>query len=1560
MRAPAPARALLLAMCCLLATAAKAQQQFPSLEKGVQADKLYHFGEIDQVNAFNGNLIISLPIGLSYPIDGAFSYQLTLSYNSKVWDQKKEGAGIRAYPSKRSNAGLGWTIGMGRFWPSDAVENFSVVDLYESPDGSDHIFQADGTTKDGSHLRLRTVVAGSVVDVDFPDGVTKRFSKSGGTWNLTTIWGPRRLGVTNPDSVTFTQPTARPEQCAPTATSWWVIADSQERMHYLCYKTLKVDAVDRPMIQRVVVTGPANTTATYQFEYAEEVSLVRPSEDTDTSWTGIHTVPLLTAVTLPDESKFTFSYHDQLLNRTEPELRAVTLPTSGKIEYTYQTYGIPALELCSNVAGMGVGTLSTGVATRTIKPRFNDPSVKHTWQYDTDLYQANPNTSLYQSSPICPSPIPENPPVSVEMWDEFTVTITDPLGGKVKNHYSVWPHADASPAGYERRNHAFPYGTYDAVQNRYLSQEIYDAAGVLKRSIYVRHHRDHPDFPDVGHRTESERVFHHDTDTPSASDGTACNKTGTQLRCTGSDSSGWDGYGHFRTITSVGNFVTGGNSRTVTTTWNMLNGVPRVFSSGDAWILNLYESITAEENGLTARSEYCFDFSSGFLERQRTLRRFDGVKDSKDLVTELTMDTASGNLNFEAYYGGDYGSVPVSGNLCDITLATPRYQLKHIYRDASDNPVRQTHYMPDPGFLSIDQELDPGTWLITKERDSAGVLTEAVYDPSGRLKVVKPTGRAWTVIDYLKAGTQPASVTVTQYPNGLITGPSLTSVSHEFDGYGRPVVMKQAMPDDVVSRVETTYDALGRRQKVSELGSAVTLPATSFQFDFAGRVTSVTSPDTSVTTYEYTNDRLQTRTAKIALAPSGAPADVQTTETYDSFGRLIAVKEKSGPTSATAPVGAEVTTEYGYDVANRLTTVKMKGVEGSQSRIQNRYFDYDGRGFLRWESHPESALTSYTYDARGHVVSKAQGGGSQYDLNFAYDNAERLAIVSGRNPLFPGPGQPEFRELKSFSYATANEFLPDQPGDWRKGRLLTATRYNYGEPGLEPYLAETYVVDETYKYDAAGRRRHKKTAVWRMVNGFLNPVQEFDQSTDYNDLDQPALMKYPKCLGCGLPSIPERNLTPTYDKGRVTSLASGAGEQTSPYVTSTEYWPNGMWRERVHANTMVDRQDAADDGNGIARPAKITSEQYLSCTAPVITVQPVGVQITSPTQTVSLSVTATGSGPLSYQWYRNNEEIAGATQSTYNVTPTPTVSTDYSVKVTNACRSVISAFAVVSVNECVPPQIYQHRLIRNVDGTVQLEVFSWNGTDPLTFTWRRTADNALVGTGLKIQVGPLSSTTAYYVTATNPCSATVAREDFVVEVPLPVTSSGLQATATGNTTVSVTWPASAGAGQYVLERRSNGGPWQQRAVIAAPGVSFSDSGLTVDRTYAYRIYATDLDGGSMSLYSNADVATTGTLHNVQQSAGVRSTDVDEVLRVVNLVRAVSGWPALTWATVLSERDPLPVPGDRITAAHLMSCRARMNEAVQALGVLVSPYTDPDLKGKIMAIIHINELLDRAR
>jgi len=90
---------------------------------------------------------------------------------------------------------------------------------------------------------------------------------------------------------------------------------------------------------------------------------------------------------------------------------------------------------------------------------------------------------------------------------------------------------------------------------------------------------------------------------------------------------------------------------------------------------------------------------------------------------------------------------------------------------------------------------------------------------------------------------------------------------------------------------------------------------------------------------------------------------------------------------------------------------------------------------------------------------------------------------------------------------------------------------------------------------------------------------------------------------------------------------------------------------------------------------------------PVITTQPVGLTNIIGSTNI-LFVVATGSAPLSYQWFSNSVAISGATASNYTIISANVFAADYTVRVSNIVTSVTSDAARVSiVIDTFPPTL---------------------------------------------------------------------------------------------------------------------------------------------------------------------------------------------------------------------------------------------------------------------------------
>ncbi|MDQ3788053.1 MAG: hypothetical protein M3422_12535, partial [Actinomycetota bacterium] len=323
-----------------------------------------------------------------------------------------------------------------------------------------------------------------------------------------------------------------------------------------------------------------------------------------------------------------------------------------------------------------------------------------------------------------------------------------------------------------------------------------------------------------------------------------------------------------------------------------------------------------------------------------------------------------------------------------------------------------------------------------------------------------------------------------------------------------------------------------------------------------------------------------------------------------------------------------------------------------------------------------------------------------------------------------------------------------------------------------------------------------------------------------------------------------------------------------------------------------------------------------------------------------------------------NTAIAGATQSTYTAAPTET--THYWVMASNACRpgegGVLSDEVVVSVDPaCVLPTVGDP--IAKAVGNDRWELSAVVSASEPSISWTNPATGAVVGTTSRITVGPVTATTVYRITVTQPCSNATVMRTVTVEVPLHIPATLEARQAGGLNAIDITWLPSAGAAQYRLERRS-GAVWNVVGTLTA--TSYRDPAIVAGRTYAYRVAALDSSGRSDSGYSNADVATIISFTQIAPGDTVEAAPYNEMLSAVNAVRGAVGWPAVSWADVIGPSQPLPQPGTEILAAHVAACRARMNEALQALGVPVVAYTDPDLSDQFTRAIHVQEVQGRVR
>lgn len=152
-----------------------------------------------------------------------------------------------------------------------------------------------------------------------------------------------------------------------------------------------------------------------------------------------------------------------------------------------------------------------------------------------------------------------------------------------------------------------------------------------------------------------------------------------------------------------------------------------------------------------------------------------------------------------------------------------------------------------------------------------------------------------------------------------------------------------------------------------------------------------------------------------------------------------------------------------------------------------------------------------------------------------------------------------------------------------------------------------------------------------------------------------------------------------------------------------------------------------------------------------ITTQPVSTSINTG-MTASLSVSASGTGPLTYQWYQGNspsETTPVGTNSPNFTTPSLLATTSYWVKVTNAANTsgAKSDTATVTVTEATDPSIFTASPLpaarTNIEYNTTLVAFG--GRKP--YAWTITDGNLPDGLVLS-ELGVISGTSGAVGTAT--------------------------------------------------------------------------------------------------------------------------------------------------------------------------------------------------------------------
>ncbi|SIO13416.1 RHS repeat-associated core domain-containing protein [Singulisphaera sp. GP187] len=420
--------------------------------------------------------------------------------------------------------------------------------------------------------------------------------------------------------------------------------------------------------------------------------------------------------------------------------------------------------------------------------------------------------------------------------------------------------------------------------------------------------------------------------------------------------------------------------------------------------------------------------------------------------------------------------------------------------------------LPAPADFDGDGKVDlavyqpsTGQWFIAGQAQPVsfggpnGLPAAADYDGDGKadLAVYQPSTGQWFIagqaqpISYGGSQDRPAAADY----NGDGTADLATyrpSTGQLFlAGQGQPISLGE--PNDLPApgnyygfgqaapRSFATYDAAGRlTTETDPLGRVTT-----YQYDPAGRLASVTAPDPDgagpltapVTRYAYdAEDRLTSLTDPLGRV---------TTSNYDPAGRLASVvgpdPDGAGPltapvtsygydnlgrlTSTTDPLGR--ITSFAYDVRDRLTTITAPDPDGAGPLASPvTVYSYDAVGRPTTVTDPLNRVTTSEYDAAGQLIKVTapdpDGAGplTAPVSIFTYDNLGRLATTL--DPL---------GRTSTFAYDLRDRLTTITAPDPDGVGPLTApvTRYAYDAVGNRIAVTDPLNKTTTFAYDRLDR-----------------------------------------------------------------------------------------------------------------------------------------------------------------------------------------------------------------------------------------------------------------------------------------------------------------------------------------------------------------------------------------------------------------------------------------------------------------------------------------------------------
>jgi RHS repeat-associated protein len=1027
--------------------------------------------ELGAVDASNGNLHLSIPLG-SYPQRGTSQPQtMTLEYDSNIWavdvigvTEQWEPIGT-FYSSSVGGWNLSYNVGM-------LAEG---IDVVEENCWSDISWEDKNATVHTFHLNISY----ANIDTGCSSATADAFATDSSGYHMYAVGYGGQLQVNAPDgSLVFAT------YAAPGSDNN-VYAGEDSNGNYMYRSYTETFAFNDTLGRQIVsgdpyVCGSGSTVlSTSQGTTPYSMSCATINVKTNFQQSGVQetstSIQVVRSLTLPDtaQSTYYFTYDCDETNNSNPagvcssaggqsayygELTGITLPTGGTVNYSYTTFS----DAYKNMSRWVVSRQSGGGSWSYTPQVLNSCSIGQYWPSNNceqqttvssptgqTVYTFELNNGAWPATIVAKDLVGDVLSTVANTWD-----FSQPCAGinctgnsfiRLLSQQTTVPSSSGGLTKQTSYTYDSPqYGNITAIKEWRYVPTGNGFASVPDRATYKSYL-----YYTGGYYTSSGTIYYagqNNINRPLSV--TVCNNSGSDSACPG--------------------------------------GGSRVSQSLYTYDANSPTSIT----GVANHDDN--DFGVSFTTRGNATSISQWVSGSNYLTTSYAYDTTGQVLS----------KTDPAGNVTNYSYADS------FFTD-NGNGTSPSSYSPT----------HPTNAYLTKVTDAIGTQTTGYYWGSGHVAVATDYNNQSTYGHYQDGmdreteeldpigwslATYSSAAQSDMYTAVATTSPSTGCVSCQhtqtlLDSWGRTA--SQILVNNPVGPVEvdSSYDADGRLYTQSHPYSGSGDPnhvSETFGYDALDRQLSTTHPDSEVQQVAYGPNvgNLQGATSQqgsTATYGYGYPQVAEDESGHllqqwlDGFGQIVEVDEPSSSGSLTS---SPLVTNYLYDAGGHLTQV----IQGSQTRT----FTYDGLGRKIYENTPEGGIVTYSYTASGGGQCSGDPSNVCYRTDargvvstYTYDHGNRLTGVA-----YTIPSGQNIASMPNVCTTVPN------------GTSANVCNY-YDQGGAAAYAIGrlTEMIDpigsETYSHDANGR----VTQLSKVVNGqTFNIGYQYDASGDITQITYPS------------------------------------------------------------------------------------------------------------------------------------------------------------------------------------------------------------------------------------------------------------------------------------------------------------------------------------------------------------------------------------------------------------------------------------------------------------------------